>query len=146
MNRNIYYQYYQPNDKDPKRHGSSFGDCTIRALSKALGLSWLEAFDVTIPFCRKYQTSNIFNMPPKFRNEVMLKLGFYYTGVSNAKGSKRPTVASFAKEHPSGTYILSTANHIVTVDSGYYWDSWDSGSKAVYGYYTYSKALAPEAQ
>lgn len=45
------YVYYQPNDKDIK---DEFGDCQVRALSKALGLTWLEAFDITIPICGDY--------------------------------------------------------------------------------------------
>ena len=134
-----YYCYYQPNSKDPKRKGSSFGDCTIRALSKALELSWIEAYDVTVPLCRKYYCSNIFDMPLAFRKEALKELGFSYTGIAITKGSKRPTVAKFASEHPSGTYILSLASHIVAVKDGLYYDTWNCGNKAVYGYFTYSE-------
>jgi len=35
------FQYYQPNDKDLK---DRVGDCGVRALSKALGLTWLQTF------------------------------------------------------------------------------------------------------
>lgn len=126
------YKYYQPNKKDLK---DKYGDCTIRALSKALSLSWLEAFDLTIPYCREYQTPNIFFADNKTVREILDKLGFDYYGVSNRKGTKRPTVASFAKEHKAGTYILNVANHVVTVVDGVYYDTWDSGRKSVYGYY-----------
>ncbi len=44
------FVYYQPNKKDLK---DKVGDCQVRALSKALGLSWVEAFDITIPICRE---------------------------------------------------------------------------------------------
>lgn len=131
---NIYYQFYQPNEKDKK---NKYGDCTIRALSKALGLSWLEAFDVEIPFCRKYQCSNIFDTPIQIRKNIMEELGFRYTGISNSYGSKRPTVLEFAKNHPTGTYILQVSHHVVTVKNGMYYDTWDSGRKSLYGYYTY---------
>lgn len=90
------YKYYQPNGKDVK---DQYGDCTIRALSKVLGLSWIETFDLTIPFCREYQTPNIFNVDVKTERDILDKLGFTYYGISNKKGSKRPTVAGFAKEH-----------------------------------------------
>lgn len=52
------YVYYQPNDKDLK---NKVGDCQIRALSKALNLSWLEVFDLVMPICREMQTSSIFD-------------------------------------------------------------------------------------
>lgn len=127
------FVYYQPNNKDLK---DKYGDCTIRALSKALSVTWLEAFDLMIPLCREAQVSNIFDCPSDIRKEVLNKLGFDYTGVSNKAGTKRPTVESFCKEHPQGTYILNVANHEVTAVDGKYYDTWDSGKRSLYGYYT----------
>lgn len=46
------YVYYQPNDKDLK---DNYGDCSIRALAKALDVSWLEAWDTIMPLCREHQ-------------------------------------------------------------------------------------------
>lgn len=126
------YIYYQPNKKDLK---DKYGDCTIRALSKALDCTWLEAFDLTIPICRREQVSNIFDAPSSVEREFLAELGFNYHGVSNKKGTKRPTVDSFAKDHPTGTYICNVANHEVTVVDGKYYDTWDCGEKALYGYY-----------
>ena len=126
------YKYYQPNRKDLK---DKYGDCTIRALSKALGVSWIEAFELTIPYCKEYQCTNIFDMPEKLTTQIMSKLGFVYHGISNAKGSKRPTVASFARSHKTGVYLLNVANHEVTVIDGVYYDTWDCGYKSLYGYY-----------
>ena len=126
------FKYYQPNQKDLK---DNYGDCTVRALSKAFNCSWLEAFDVMIPFCREYQCSNIFNLPSDIEREIMEKLGFSYTGISNKKGTKRPTVKSFALSHPTGTYILNVANHEVALIDGIYYDTWDCGYKSLYGYY-----------
>lgn len=120
------YVYYQPNKKDLK---DEYGDCTIRALSKVLNISWLEAFDLQIPICREYQLPNIFFAPTKIRNECMLKLGFNYTGISNKKGSIRPTVKEFAKQNKCGSYILNVANHEVAVVNGDYYDTWNSGNK-----------------
>lgn len=127
------FKYYQPNDKDLK---DKVGDCQVRALSKVLGLSWLEAFDLTIPICRELQTYTIFDSELSKTKEAMAKLGFEYTGISNKKGSKRPTVKSFAMSHPTGKYIVSVAHHVVAVVDGIYFDTWDSGNKSLYGYYT----------
>lgn len=126
------YVYYQPNEKDLK---DEVGDCQIRAFSKVLGLSWLEAFDLTIPLCRELQTYTIFDCDLKKTKAAMSNLGFEYTGISNKKGSKRPTVDEFAKKHPTGRYILSVANHVVACVDGKYYDTWDSGYKCLYGYY-----------
>ena len=133
MIRKKRYCYYQPNKKDLK---DKYGDCQIRALSKALDVSWLEAFDLTIPLCREVQTNALFNVPPEIERKLMEKLGFSYTGISNRKGTSRPTVYSFAKDHPTGRYILNLANHEVACVDGQYFDTWDCGGKCLYGYYT----------
>lgn len=128
-----HFRYYQPNDKDLK---DKVGDCQVRALSKALGLTWVEAFDLTIPICRELQTYTIFDGDLAKTKEAMKTLGFSYTGVSNRNGEIRPTVESFAKEHPTGIYIVKVAHHVVAVVDGFFYDTWDSGSKSLYGYYT----------
>lgn len=130
--KNRYYKYYQPNSKDMK---DRYGDCTIRALSKALGLSWLEAFDLTVPLCREFQVPNIFFAPAEIERQMVTQLGFEYHGISNKKGTKRPTVMSFAKSHPEGTFLLNVANHVVACVDGIYYDTWDCGDKSLYGYY-----------
>lgn len=125
------FQYYQPNEKDLK---DEFGDCQIRALSKALNCTWLEAFDALIPLMREEQCNGI-GVTVKVSSRILSHFGFTYHGITVKKGSKRPTVDSFAKEHPSGTFILRVANHVVSVVDGKYYDTWDSGHCSLYGYY-----------
>lgn len=60
---------------------------------------------------------------------------FTYHGISNKKGSKRPTVDRFAKDHKSGIFFLNVANHCIAVVDGYYYDTWESGSCCLYGYW-----------
>jgi hypothetical protein len=125
------YKYYQPNKKDLK---DDYGDCVIRAICKAMGITWIEAFDISVEFSRENQCW-VSGMPLVLLKKFFSRLGFTYNGISNKKGSKRPTVEGFAKDHKSGTYILSVANHLVTVVDGYYYDTWDCGDKSLYGYY-----------
>ena len=126
------YVYYQPNLKDIK---DQTGDCQIRAWCKVFNVWWVEAFDMTIPICRELQTYTIFDSNIKQTKEAMNRLGFDYIGISNKRGTKRPTVDSFTKDHPTGKYILSLANHVVAVVCGKYYDTWDCGKKSLYGYY-----------
>ena len=134
--RNPYFVYYQPNEKDLK---DEFGDCQVRALSKVLDCTWLEAFDMTIPICREEQTYTIFGGSMSVKKSSLARLGFEYTGVSNKKGTKRPTVKSFAKLHETGRYILKVANHVVACVNGKYYDTWDSGDCCLYGFYELKK-------
>lgn len=126
------YQYYQPNKKDLKDH---VGDCQIRALSKVLNLSWVETFDLITPICREFQIMDIFSCDLEKTKEAMSRMGFVYTGISNKKGSHRPTVKEFTSSHKKGKYIVSVAHHVVAVVDGRYFDTWDSGEKYLYGYY-----------
>lgn len=127
------YKYYQPNKKDIKDRQ---GDCVVRALTKVMNKTWLEVFNELIPYAIEIQC-----MPnSKTCYESYLKdNGFEYHGISNKKGSKRPTVESFTKEHKTGTFFLNVANHVVSVVDGIYYDTWDSGQRCLYGYYEKEK-------
>ena len=131
------FVYFQPNKKDVK---DEYGDCTIRALSKVWDCSWLEAFDRTISYCRDEQVPNVFFAPIGIRKKIMDGLGFNYVGISNKRGSERPTVESFAKSHKKGRYICNVANHEVAVVDGKYYDTWDSGYRSMYGYFELREA------
>ena len=124
-----HYKYYQPNKKDLK---DKYGDCVIRSLTKALNMEWLDVFDEMQPLSRELQVP--FNCRPCYEKYLDIK-GLIYHGISNAKGSKRPTVDEFAKNHKNGTYVLRVAHHLVTVVDGYYYDTWDCGKKSLYGYW-----------
>lgn len=126
---NKYFKYYQPNKKDLK---DNYNDCVIRALTKALNKTWLEVFDELIPISRDMQCP--YNVKECYEKYI-LQNGLKYQGISNKKGTKRPTVKQFTKEHKQGTYILRVAHHIVTVVDGIYYDVWDSGDCSLYGYW-----------
>lgn len=128
------HQYFQPNKKDVK---DDYGDCVIRSLCKATGKDWLTVFDELTPIAREEQA--VHNCKQVYER-YLISQGFTYTGISNKKGTKRPTVEKFAKEHKQGTYVLRVANHLVTAVDGKFYDTWDSGSCCLYGYWTKEEA------
>jgi hypothetical protein len=123
------YKYYQPNTKDIK---DKYGDCVIRSLTKAMNKDWLTVFDELHPIAREMQCP--YNMKVCYEKYITNN-GFKYHGVSNAKGTKRPTVESFSKTNNKGTYILRVSKHIVTLVDGIYYDTWDCKRKSLYGYW-----------
>ena len=123
------YKYYQPNKKDLK---DKYGDCVIRALTKVTGKPWEKVFDELILIARELQCMP--NGKPCYER-YLTENGFLYHGVSNAKGTKRPTVDRFAKDHHNGTYFVIVANHVVSVVDGIYYDTWDSCDCCLYGYW-----------
>lgn len=101
------------------------GDCTVRAISGALGQSW-EATYAGLAL----QGFRLCDMPSA--NHVW---GAYL----REKGFSRKimpdgcpdcyTVADFAADNPLGTYILALSGHVVCVRDGDWYDSWDSGGE-----------------
>lgn len=110
---------------NPNPNGRHVGDCTIRAVSKALGQDWdttyagivLKGFEMgDMPSANTvwgaYLREHGFT-----RHIVPHELGDIYT------------VGNFAKDHPTGTYILSIDGHVVCVQDGDWYDSWDSSNE-----------------
>lgn len=126
---NKYYKYFQPNKKDLK---DNYGDCAIRCICKAEEIQWLDAYDIMYKLSREVQAP--LNCKVGFEH-IVKTLGYTYGKITNKKGSKRPTVKQFTKEHKEGTYILVVANHYVTVVDGIYYDTWDCGDCCLYGYW-----------
>ena len=79
----------------------NYGDCVIRALTKVTEKSWLEVFNELVPIARELQCMP--NSKPCYK-KYLEENGFTYHGVSNKKGTKRPTVESFTKEHTHKAY------------------------------------------
>lgn len=99
------------------------GDCTIRAISCALGRSWEDTY---IDLC--IQGYLMADMPSA--NHVwgtyLRRKGFK----CNVVDPSVHTVRDFCDRHGVGTYILALDGHVVCVKGGDWIDTWDSGNKA----------------
>ena len=99
-----------------------------------LNTTWFEAFEACIEFMKEKQCL-LSGMTLELYKKLYGVFGFEYSGISNTKGTKRPTIKSFAASHKKGMYILNVAHHQVAVVDGYYYDTWDCGEKSLYGYF-----------
>ncbi len=121
------YVYYNPNPKNMK----TVGDCTVRAISKALNISWETAFiDLVM------QAYEMADMPSSnaVMNAYLRTKGFRRYVIDN-KCPNCFSVKDFAYDNPSGIYVLGTGSHVITVVDGNYYDSWDSGDVIPIYYY-----------
>lgn len=111
------YVYFNNNPRE-----KNTGDCVIRAVSKALGVSWLQAYmDL---YVLGMQLGDLANSDA------------VWTAYLKSKGFKKRivpdtcpdcyTVGQFATDHDEGVYVLGTGTHAVTVISGDVYDAWDS--------------------
>lgn len=120
------FVYYNPNPFQ-----THVGDCSVRAISKALGKDWEDSY---ISLCaeglyyRDMPSSNyVWGM-------YLLRFGFKQRMIDSIC-PKCISVSEFTEEHPSGTYVLGCEGHVVTAVDGDYFDSWDSGHKTVLFYF-----------
>lgn len=125
------YKFFQPNAMDKK---NKYGDCVVRALAGAKDIEWMEAYLMLEPYSRRFMCP--FSSLPLAETKIMFEeLGFKYNSIKVTKGSKRPTIKQFAKEHKEGIFIVRVAGHMTCVKNGKYMDTWDSGECSLYGYY-----------
>lgn len=114
------FQQYNPNPK-----GKNVGDCTVRAIAKATGKDWGEAY-----LNLAVQGYLMGDMPSANAcwGAYLKKLGF----VRRILPDTCPecyTLRDFAQEYNEGTYIVALSGHVVCVEDGEIWDSWDSGGE-----------------
>lgn len=111
---------YNPN---PRKR--SVGDCTVRAISKALGQDWYTTYIGTA-----LEGFLLYNMPDA--NEIwgayLRRKGFARHIIADTCPDCY-TVADFAADHPEGIYILALSGHVVCVCDGDWYDTWDSGGE-----------------
>lgn len=109
---------------NPNPTGRSVGDCAIRAVSKALGTDWEEAYSLV--------SINGFAMGDMPSSDsvwgaVLRQHGFYRKSVPDQYPDY--TVSDFAKDNPKGVFVLGIGGHVVTVVDGDVYDSWDSSKE-----------------
>lgn len=115
------FRYYNPNPTGRE----SVGDCSVRAISKALGIPWEDAYAKL--------AVNAFRMGdmPSSNSVISATLrmnGFYRENLPNFCPDCY-TVRDFARNNPIGLYVLGTGSHIVCVKNGDWFDTWDSGDE-----------------
>lgn len=114
--------------------GRSVGDCSVRAVSVALGVDWESAYALI--------ASNGFSMGDMPSSDsvwgsVLRQHGFYKETIPNTCPNCY-TVRDFCKDFPHGTFVLGFGGHVATVKDGDLYDSWNS-SNEIPIYYWYKK-------
>ena len=121
------YIYFNPNP----RHKNPVGDCIIRAVSKALDISWETAYIDLVS-----QGYDMGDMPSSnaVLNSYLRSKGFRkYTLPNDCPDCY--TFADFAGEHFKGTFIVCTGTHVACIQDGCLYDSWQSSDCTVLYYY-----------
>ena len=101
------------------------GDCTIRAISKAIGKPWDDTY-----IYLAVQGFKMKDMPSSNRvwGEFLYANGFRRFIIPDSCPNCY-TIKNFCEDHKDGKYVLATGTHVVCVVDGNYYDSWDSGDE-----------------
>ena len=110
------------------------GDCSVRAVSKALGIDWETAYIKIM-----VNGYSMCDMPSSDAviGAVLRQNGFYREAILDTCPDCY-TAEDFCIDHPYGTYVLAFGGHVATVIDGVLFDSWDS-SHEIPQYYFYRK-------
>lgn len=116
---------------NPNPTGRKVGDCSVRAISKALDKDWETAYALIV-----VKGFEMGDMPSSniTWGSVLRQYGFVRRAVDNTCPDCY-TVADFCVDHPEGTYVLGLDRHVVTVVDGNWYDAWDSGAETVIYYW-----------
>lgn len=117
MNR---WRMYNPNPS-----GRNVGDCSIRAVSAALGVDWETAYAMIAK--AGFLMNDVISSNSVW-GAVLRTHGFYRHILPNSCPDCY-TISDFAGDHPNGTYVVGTGNHVAAVKDGEIWDSWDSSNE-----------------
>lgn len=117
---------------NPNPHGSSVGDCAVRAVAAATGRSWEQAY-----ISLALTGYALGDMPSANRTwGAYLQKQGYKRRMVEADCAACYTVADFAREYPRGVYVLGCSGHVLAIIDGEWWDSWDSGAECpIYYWY-----------
>ena len=105
--------------------GRTVGDCAVRAVSKALDISWEAAYIMI--------ASNGFSMGDMPSSDsvwgsVLRQNGFYRKAIPNTCPDCY-TAEDFARDNPIGTFVLGFGGHVATIVDGYLYDAWNSSGE-----------------
>ena len=107
---------------NPNPTGRSVGDCSVRAIAKALGVSWEEAY---IMICDNGYIMGDMPSSDSVWGAVLRQHEFYRKSIPNTC-PKCYTAKDFCNDNPFGVYVLGFGGHVATVIDGNIYDAWDS--------------------
>ena len=110
---------------NPNPRGIHTGDCVIRAICKALDKEWEKVYmELTVKGLEKAMWGDTNAVWEKYLKENRFEMHVLQDTCPDCY-----TIADFADDHPTGTFIVATGTHVVCVQDGNYFDTWDSGSQ-----------------
>lgn len=105
--------------------GIRVGDCSVRAVSKALDMGWQAAY-----IALTINGLQMGDMPSSDSvwGATLRQHGFSRKMIPNTC-PECYTAEDFCEDNPEGTFVLGFGGHVATVIDGNLYDSWDSSKE-----------------
>ena len=107
---------------NPNPTGRNVGDCAVRAVAKALDISWEDAYAKIVS--NGYAMGDMPSSDSVW-GSVLRQNGFYREVIPN-NCPDCYTAKDFCKDNPYGVFVLGFGGHVATVVDGDLYDSWNS--------------------
>lgn len=114
--------------------GRKVGDCAVRAVAKALDITWEEAYVRLM--VNGFQMGDMPSSNSVW-GSVLRQNGFSMKTLPDSCPDCY-TAEDFCREWPVGTFVLGFGNHTCCVQNGNIYDAWDS-SKEIIQYVWYKR-------
>jgi len=116
---------------NPNPYGKKVGDCVIRAISRAMDMSWdAVATDLSMQMLAMKDLPNADVVWGEY-----LKLNGFRKGHLPSPCPNCITIKEFCEWFPSGVYVVATGFHVVAVINGNYYDREDTGDESLIYYW-----------
>lgn len=110
---------------NPNPAGRTVGDCAVRAVAKALDITWEDAYRLIAT--NGYKMADMPSSDSVW-GAVLRMHGFYRESIPNTCPDCY-TAEDFCMDNPVGVYVLGFGGHVATVVDGMLYDSWDSSQE-----------------
>lgn len=110
---------------NPNPAGRQVGDCSVRAVAKALNVDWETSYQM---LCDAGFLMGDMPSSDSVWGAVLRQHGFYRKAIPNYCPDCY-TAEDFCKDNPRGIFVLGFGGHTATVVSGSLYDSWDSSNE-----------------
>ena len=115
------YSYYNPNPIKNNR----VGDCVVRAISKALDMSWEDVYiELTV---QGYMMGDLLSSNAVWG--AYLKGKGFIRDIVSFDCPDCYTLSDFANENKKGIFVVGTGSHAVCIKDGVIFDAWNSSNE-----------------
>lgn len=120
---------------NPNPAGRIVGDCSVRAITKALNIDWETTFwllcDAAFHMADMPSSNGVWGA-------VLRQYGFYRHALPNTCPDCY-TAEDFCNDNRRGIFVLGFGTHVATVIDGILYDSWDSSQEIPQYYWSLRK-------